>query len=140
MRLPFKSDTFDTVVAGEIIEHVGRPQDLVSEAGRVLARGGTLVITTPNPFCIPWLIKGRRGPEATWNPEHVGWFDGATLANLADRAAGLKLKEFAWVETRDPHLGQARGRYRAYVRVKPVLRRILPRWILSEGILATFSK
>lgn len=140
MRLPFRSETFDTVVASEIIEHVGNPEALVSEAARVLAPGGTLVVTTPNPFCIPWVVKGRKGPDATWNAQHVAWFDGRTLANLAERAAGLRLREFLWVETRDPDLGLAPGRYRAYVRAKPVLRRLAPRWMLSEGFLATFSK
>ncbi|MDQ3986525.1 MAG: methyltransferase domain-containing protein [Actinomycetota bacterium] len=140
MNLPFRKDTFDTVVAGEIIEHVGRPQDLVAEGGRVLKPGGRLIITTPNPFCLPWIIKSRRGPQATWNPEHVGWFDGATLARLADRAAGLKLEEFVWVENRDPHLDMAPGRYRTYVRLKPLLRRLVPRRLISEGFLATFTK
>ena len=140
MRLPFRSGTFETVVASEIIEHVGNPEAMMSECARVLAPGGTLIVTTPNPFCIPWIVKGRKGPEATWNPQHVAWFDGRTLANLGERAAGLKLAEFEWVETRDPDLGLAPARYRSYVRTKPVARALLPRWIVSEGFLATFSK
>lgn len=140
MRLPFRAGTFDTVVAAEIIEHVGNPEALMSEGARVLAPGGRLIVTTPNPFCIPWIVKGRRGPGATWNPQHVAWFDGRTLANLGELAAGLKLEEFEWVETRDPDLGLAPRRYRTYIRTKPVLRALLPRWIVSEGFLATFSK
>ena len=140
MRLPFRSGTFETVVASEIIEHVGSPEAMMSECARVLTPGGTLIVTTPNPFCIPWIVKGRKGPEATWNPQHVAWFDGRTLANLAERAAGLKLEEFEWVETRDPDLTLAPARYRSYVRTKPVSRALLPRWIVSEGFLATFSK
>lgn len=140
MRLPFRSGTFDTVIAAEIIEHVDNPGALMSEGARVLAPGGTLIVTTPNPFCIPWIVKGRKGPDASWNPQHVAWFDGRTLANLGERVAGLKLREFAWVETRDPDLSLAPGRYRAYIRTKPVIRALLPRWILSEGFLATFTK
>lgn len=140
MRLPFRSGTFETVVASEIIEHVGNPEAMMAECARVLAPGGTLIVTTPNPFCIPWIVKGRKGPEATWNPQHVAWFDGRTLVNLAERAAGLKLAEFEWVEARDPDLGLAPERYRNYVRTKPALRALLPRWIVSEGFLATFSK
>lgn len=140
MRLPFRSGTFETVVASEIIEHVGNPEAMMSECARVLAPGGSLIVTTPNPFCIPWIVKGRKGPAATWNPQHVAWFDGRTLANLAERAAGLKLDEFEWVETRDPDLGLAPARYRTYVRTKPLARTLLPRWIVSEGFLATFSK
>ena len=140
MLLPFRDASFDTVVAGEIIEHVGRPEDLIREAGRVLTPGGRLVVTTPNPFCLPWIIKGRKGPDASWNPEHVGWFDGGTLKQLGARAGGLELAEFLWVENRDPHLDTAPRRYRTYVRLKPLLRRVLPRWLLSEGILVSFSR
>lgn len=46
--LPLPEAAFDVVVAGEIIEHVPNPDDLVREMRRVLVPGGTLVISTPN--------------------------------------------------------------------------------------------
>jgi 2-polyprenyl-6-hydroxyphenyl methylase / 3-demethylubiquinone-9 3-methyltransferase len=44
LRLPFRDEAADVVVAGEVLEHVDRPLDLVSEACRVLRPGGTLVL------------------------------------------------------------------------------------------------
>jgi 2-polyprenyl-6-hydroxyphenyl methylase/3-demethylubiquinone-9 3-methyltransferase len=44
--LPFRSETFDVVVAGEILEHVEDLSAVLSEACRVLRPGGTLVIDT----------------------------------------------------------------------------------------------
>src|SRR5688500_13488994 len=41
---------FDVVICGEVIEHVGNPQGLFEMAGRALAPGGRLVLTTPNPY------------------------------------------------------------------------------------------
>ena len=47
-RLPFEDATFECVVAGEIIEHVPNPDELLREVRRVLVPGGTLILSTPN--------------------------------------------------------------------------------------------
>jgi 2-polyprenyl-6-hydroxyphenyl methylase/3-demethylubiquinone-9 3-methyltransferase len=46
LRLPFADEAADVVVAGEVLEHVAEPTDLVAEACRVLRAGGTLVVDT----------------------------------------------------------------------------------------------
>ena len=46
--LPFADDSFDVVVAGEVIEHVPHPDLMLSEIRRVLAPSGRLVLSTPN--------------------------------------------------------------------------------------------
>jgi 2-polyprenyl-6-hydroxyphenyl methylase/3-demethylubiquinone-9 3-methyltransferase len=46
LRLPFTDEVADVVVAGEVLEHVREPIDLVAEACRVLRPGGTLIIDT----------------------------------------------------------------------------------------------
>jgi 2-polyprenyl-6-hydroxyphenyl methylase / 3-demethylubiquinone-9 3-methyltransferase len=45
-RLPFRDETFDVVIAGEILEHVRDVSTLIAEVCRVLRAGGTLVIDT----------------------------------------------------------------------------------------------
>ncbi|MDN5715803.1 MAG: class I SAM-dependent methyltransferase [Janibacter sp.] len=47
-RLPFDDQSFDCVVAGEIIEHVPDPDSFLREIRRVLTPGGTVVLSTPN--------------------------------------------------------------------------------------------
>lgn len=47
-RLPYRTGQFDCVVIGEVIEHVPNTDHVLREINRVLKRGGTLLITTPN--------------------------------------------------------------------------------------------
>jgi SAM-dependent methyltransferase len=59
-ELPFDDDAFDVVVCFEVIEHVERQDDALSELARVLAPGGALVLSSPNRAVYP---EG--------NPHHV---------------------------------------------------------------------
>lgn len=46
--LPFEDNSVDCIVAGEIIEHLERPEDMVKECLRVLKPGGYLAVSTPH--------------------------------------------------------------------------------------------
>ena len=45
--LPFKDNSFDYIIASEIIEHVAAPDIFIMNLFRVLAPGGALLVTTP---------------------------------------------------------------------------------------------
>ncbi|MBI2549619.1 class I SAM-dependent methyltransferase [Candidatus Woesearchaeota archaeon] len=47
-KLPFRDAEFDTAVSCQVIEHVYDTDFYLSEIHRVLKKGGTLLITTPN--------------------------------------------------------------------------------------------
>ncbi|MFH1789398.1 MAG: methyltransferase domain-containing protein [Candidatus Altiarchaeota archaeon] len=47
LELPFKKDSFDRVLASELIEHIRDDASLLGEFARVLKPGGVLVLTTP---------------------------------------------------------------------------------------------
>ena len=65
-RLPFANESFDLIVAFEVIEHLDNPHELLAEARRLLAPGGQLVVSTPNKL---YYAETRKlsGP----NPFHV---------------------------------------------------------------------
>ena len=44
---PFKDEYFDYLVAGELIEHIEKPEEFVKEMYRILKKGGTLALSTP---------------------------------------------------------------------------------------------
>ena len=47
-ELPFEKSSFDIVYAGEILEHLAVPEELVEEVRRVLKRDGIFIVTVPN--------------------------------------------------------------------------------------------
>lgn len=46
-QLPFDDASFDTVILGELLEHLTHPTTVISEAHRVLRDNGRLVVTVP---------------------------------------------------------------------------------------------
>lgn len=60
LKIPFRSRTFDVVIAGEAIEHLEKPGLLISEMERVTKKGGRMVLSTPHIFGYKyhlWLFK-----------------------------------------------------------------------------------
>lgn len=45
--LPFKNESFDTVLSTQVLEHVPEPKEMVREAYRVLKNNGFLILTAP---------------------------------------------------------------------------------------------
>lgn len=47
-KMPFGNNSFDSILAGELIEHVESPKLFLEESWRVLRNNGVLAISTPN--------------------------------------------------------------------------------------------
>jgi len=56
-KLPFDNQTFDTVIAQEIIEHLENPWALLREIKRILKPDGKLIISTPNILSLRSRLK-----------------------------------------------------------------------------------
>ena len=78
------SERFDVIIAGEVIEHLGSAQQLVSFAYQHLTRGGRFAFTSPNPFFLTRFVKYllNRGGESV---DHVGFVFPSGVAELASR-------------------------------------------------------
>jgi SAM-dependent methyltransferase len=72
--LPFEDETFDVVVAGELLEHVRDPAALVGDARRVLRPGGTFVGSVPNGFRLKNRLRFLAGRKPETDPTHLHLF------------------------------------------------------------------
>ena len=75
---------FDTVFAGELIEHLDDVHGFLRSARRHLNPGGRLVLTTPNAFYVGNFLY-RWGGHGQVHPEHTCWFCEDTLRSVLDR-------------------------------------------------------
>lgn len=59
LSLPYADETFDCVIASEILEHIPRDDAAIAELVRILKVGGTLTVTVPRwlPERICWLLS-----------------------------------------------------------------------------------
>lgn len=48
LDLPFCNDSFDTVLAAQVLEHLPEPAQALAEMGRVLKPGGYLILSAPH--------------------------------------------------------------------------------------------
>ncbi|MGI9119856.1 MAG: class I SAM-dependent methyltransferase [Acidimicrobiales bacterium] len=86
-------DRFDTIVAGEVIEHLVDPARFLRNAASHLAPGGQIVLSTPyHAGLYNVLYAWLKFPKTTGNPEHTMWFCPTTMKRLVEEI-GLVLEE-----------------------------------------------
>lgn len=65
--LDFADESFDYVISFQVIEHIKRNRDFVKEVSRVLRKGGSFIVSTPNaPMSLtrnPWHVREYRAEE-----------------------------------------------------------------------------
>lgn len=80
--LPFDDESFDAVVAGELLEHLQFPDALVAEIARVLRPGGTLVGSVPNAYRLQSRLRFLRGRAPEDDPTHLKMLSPAAVRDL----------------------------------------------------------
>lgn len=104
-ELPVAADSFDVVVAGELLEHLADPAAAVANVRRALRPGGRFVGSVPNAFRLKSRLLFAAGRHPEPDPTHLQLFTPSALRTL--------LSEFD-----DVQITFAVGRY---VRVHPRL-------------------
>ncbi len=88
-------ETFDVVVAADLIEHLSNPGLFLDRVREHLRPDGLLCLVTPNPWSANGVLKAVAGFRMRVNPEHTCWYDPVTLAQLLERH-GFVPREWYW--------------------------------------------
>ena len=81
LKLPFKNNSIETIVASEIIEHIINPAGFITELFRVVKPGGALIITTPYKEIIRYCLCIHCNQKTPMHG-HLHSFDEKILLNL----------------------------------------------------------
>jgi len=113
--LPFRKETFDAIILGELIEHIAYPEMLIKEAKRCLKNGGIILITTPNNHFFLGMDSGNKPPlfhelayqqrvkllKKQFGPsgaDHLFVFNAENLTKLLKNQS-LKVFELKWINS-----------------------------------------
>jgi len=97
LKLPFQSQSVDTVVAFDLLEHISDPGSSISEIYRVLRNNGRLIATTPNVKSLGNRLKsptGKSVPSMYKDPTHVSLLDREEWERLF-RGRGFEISRVA---------------------------------------------
>jgi SAM-dependent methyltransferase len=90
---------FDVVTIGNLIEHLSNFEGLFHNLQRWLKPGGTVLISTANPFFYNQYFYAVFRNSILVNAEHTCWLDPVTLDQLAQRF-GFATEAVAWCTER----------------------------------------
>jgi SAM-dependent methyltransferase len=119
----FPDGSFELVHASHLIEHLNDPAAFLDEAGRVLAPGGLLALTTPNADGFQARLLGRRWRSAIY--DHLYLFSARTLRALLESRGFAIAAKATWG-------GWARGLEPSFL--KRPLDRLAKRWGFGDVV------
>jgi SAM-dependent methyltransferase len=150
-EMPFKKESFDTIVAADLIEHLENVGLFLDECFRLLVTNGRLILTTPNPYYIDfWLYTWLKG-SSLLNRDHKSMLCPITLSRLV-KSKGFWIPDKAWLKGSWNLMGfitQRKGRYydhmtgswvgKALPGERAVLAVLRALWLPLRWLLTAFS-
>lgn len=78
----FPAEHFDTIVAGEVIEHLENPTLFLIGCRKILKSTGTLLVTTPNPYHWTTVLGNALFSRSGMEFGHINLFPFRTMVSL----------------------------------------------------------
>jgi cyclopropane fatty-acyl-phospholipid synthase-like methyltransferase len=142
------AESFDAVLAADVIEHVRNPQSFLNRLQILLRPGGTLLLITPS--LDSWTRRLLRGRWLEYKIEHLYYFNPASIGVLLEKAgfSEIRIQPSHKVLTFD-YIWRHFERFPVPLLspVFGVMRRMMPDWIAcrhvrlsSSGLMAIARK
>jgi hypothetical protein len=100
------NETFDVIIAGEMIEHLSNPGLFLRGIKRFMNRETNLIITTINAYCglrfFIYGLRGKGGVNEPVHPDHVAYYSYKTLSLILERE-NLEVKKFCFYDIGTEH-------------------------------------
>lgn len=128
------NETFDVIVAGEMIEHLSNPGLFLRGIKRFMNEQTSLLITTINAYSgmrfFIYGLRGKGGEQEPVHPDHVAYYSYKTLKSVLERE-NLNVADFYFYDVGPEHRKFVRWYYNlindASVKISPQL---------SDGLIA----
>lgn len=128
------NETFDVIIAGEMIEHLSNPGLFLRGIKRFMNEDTDLIITTINAYCafrfIIYGLRGRGGANEPVHPDHVAYYSYKTLSLILERE-NLRVKKFYFYDIGTEHRPFNRWFYNLF---NDICVKISPQ--LCDGVIA----
>ena len=128
------NETFDVIVAGEIIEHLDNPGLFLNGIKRFLKPDARLILTTINAYCgmrfAYYGIRGKSGKFEPVHPDHVAYYSYSTLSRLLERHE-LHVERFLYYDIGKEH--RPHNRWFQNI-INDICVIIAPQW--ADGVIA----
>lgn len=99
-------ETFDVIIAGEMIEHLSNPGLFLKGIRRFMRKDTKLVITTINAYCAMrffiYGLRGKGGANEPVHPDHVFYYSYSTL-NLLLKRENYAVENFLFYDIGNEH-------------------------------------
>jgi SAM-dependent methyltransferase len=126
-------ETFDVIVAGEMIEHLSNPGLFLRGIKRFMRDDTKLLITTINAYCgmrmAVYGVRGRGGSAEPVHPDHVAYYSYSTIRHLLDREQ-LVARNFLFYDLGPEHRPHQR---KIFNWINDICVKFAPQW--SDGII-----
>lgn len=128
---------YNTVVAGEVIEHLSNPGQFLARVRAHLLPGGRLVLSTPYGFSLMYLLYAANYfPRTCENAEHTCWFCPSTIRELA-RREGFVVEKWRLINDYDPSVTSRK--YQMYWKFVHTIGKLLPDKLTNTTMLIVFK-
>ena len=128
------NETFDVIIAGEMIEHLNNSGLFLDGIKRFMNAGTQLVITTVNAYSgmrfFVYGLRGNGGASEPVHPDHIAYYSYSTLTLLLERHK-FNVDRFMFYDLGEEHRPH-NGKLRNFLNDVCVM--IAPQW--ADGVIA----